>query len=330
MAQKMVQSILVPTYTGVGDLQGYIECVEFYFELMKTRTESIACLLLTVGQYQTLRDLVALEVQKGVAYDTLKGRLIEHYGSVRNTRLERAKFRALRRDKKESFADFEVLLRNEESSLKLSEAVQEASTFLLLDAKSGSEGQSDTTVSVLAISKGNAVVCFRCGKRGHVASDKSFKAIGKKYNSCGAVGHFTKSKFCRGVKSVTPVYRRKLSQCLLSVSKGTKVKLHVYPDREPVAQPVRRLPFGFRDKVATLLEKLEAKDIIGSVEGVGSRWIWLSKILKFIDDNDEGKDVVLFLDGDYELICKLVGISGAQKRALRNYFNGPTDQVCHG
>ncbi|XP_048584822.1 uncharacterized protein K02A2.6-like [Nematostella vectensis] len=379
MAQQMVQSIPVPTYTGVGDIEGYIERLECYFELMKTRTESRVPLLLcglTAGQYQTLRDLVAPEVPKEVAYDTLKGRLIEHYGSVRNTRLEKAKFRALRRDEKESVADFEVRLRNavryceftgeilnenlveqfisginhpgierkllqKGSSLKLSEAVQEASAFLLLDAKSGREGQSDTPVSVSAISKGNAVVCFRCGKRGHVARDKSCKAVGKKCNDCGVVGHFAKSKFCRLVrpennsqssrvrngsrsrrggranqitdehadtkqeKAVTHLFsvevrnvkeaptceaeirgqqchasleteiKSKFTQCFDGEGKlkGTKVKIHVDPDREPVAQPVRRLPFGYRDKVATLLERLEAEDIIESVEGVGSRWV---------------------------------------------------------
>ncbi|XP_048586200.1 uncharacterized protein K02A2.6-like [Nematostella vectensis] len=439
MAQQMVEPshkmVPVPTYTGVGDIEGYIERLECYFELMKTRTESRVPLLLcglAAGQYQTLRDLVTPEVPKEVAYDTLKGRLIEHYGSVRNTRLERAKFRALRRDEKESVADFEVRLRNAGSSLKLSEAVQEASAFVLLDAKSGREGQSDTPVSVSAISKGNAVVCFRCGKRGHVARDKSCKAVDKRCNDCAVVGHFAKSKFCRLVrpennpqssrvrngranqitdehadtkqeKAVTHLFsvevrnvkeaptceaeirgmvfnfiidsgaaanivsnqlynkikrdvvlrkttkklfafgqsvplklkgefeaeitvndnkalaifyvfngkasvnnlisnktanelrllhvnsvtgqkchasleteiKSKFTQCFDGVGKlkGTKVKIHVDPDREPVAQPVRRLPFGYRDKVATLLERLEAEDIIESVEGVGSRWV---------------------------------------------------------
>ena len=49
--------------------------------------------------------------------------------------------------------------------------------------------------------------------------------------------------------------------------------LHVDPQCEPVAQPVRRVPFGYKDKVTQLLEHLVAEDIIEPVEGVGSRWV---------------------------------------------------------
>ena len=41
-----------------------------------------------------------------------------------------------------------------------------------------------------------------------------------------------------------------------------QLKLHVNHDVKPVAQPVRRLPFGLRDKVGEKLEELLEKDII--------------------------------------------------------------------
>ena len=55
--------------------------------------------------------------------------------------------------------------------------------------------------------------------------------------------------------------------------KGCNIKLYVGPQCEPVAQPVRRIPFGYKDKVTQLLERLIAEDIIEPVEGVGSRWV---------------------------------------------------------
>ena len=41
-----------------------------------------------------------------------------------------------------------------------------------------------------------------------------------------------------------------------------QLKLHVNRDVKPVAQPVRRLPFGLRDKVDEKLDELLEKDII--------------------------------------------------------------------
>ena len=65
------------------------------------------------------------------------------------------------------------------------------------------------------------------------------------------------------------------SQCFKGVGKlkGCNITLHVDPQCEPVAQPVRRVPFGYKDKVTQLLERLVAEDIIEPVERVGSRWV---------------------------------------------------------
>ena len=46
MAQQMVQSIPVPTYTGVGDIESYLERLECYFALMETPELSRVALLL--------------------------------------------------------------------------------------------------------------------------------------------------------------------------------------------------------------------------------------------------------------------------------------------
>ena len=67
--------------------------------------------------------------------------------------------------------------------------------------------------------------------------------------------------------------------------KETKVKLHLSKTYEPIAQPVRRLPFGYRDKVADLLERLQKEDIIETVEGVASKWVSPIVVVP-VTDND--------------------------------------------
>lgn len=47
--------------------------------------------------------------------------------------------------------------------------------------------------------------------------------------------------------------------------KDYQLKLHINEDIKPVAQPVRRLPFGLRDKVDEKLDDLLSKDIIEEV-----------------------------------------------------------------
>ena len=44
--------------------------------------------------------------------------------------------------------------------------------------------------------------------------------------------------------------------------KDYQLKLHVNKDVKPVAQPVRRLPFGLREKVDKKLDELFREDII--------------------------------------------------------------------
>ena len=51
-----------------------------------------------------------------------------------------------------------------------------------------------------------------------------------------------------------------------------QLKLHINHDVKPVAQPVRRLPFGLRDKVDEKLDELLEKDIIEEVSGRPTEW----------------------------------------------------------
>jgi hypothetical protein len=51
--------------------------------------------------------------------------------------------------------------------------------------------------------------------------------------------------------------------------KGVKLRLHIDRDVTPVAQPVRRLPYGFRDKVRMKIKELVANDVVEPVEGGG-------------------------------------------------------------
>ena len=52
-----------------------------------------------------------------------------------------------------------------------------------------------------------------------------------------------------------------------------QLKLHVNRDVKPVAQPIRRLPFGLRDKVDEKLDELFEKDIIEEVSSRSTLWV---------------------------------------------------------
>lgn len=56
--------------------------------------------------------------------------------------------------------------------------------------------------------------------------------------------------------------------------KNCQLKLHVNKDVKPVAQPVRGLPFGLRDKVDKKLDELLKEDIIIVVQPSGSHLWW--------------------------------------------------------
>lgn len=55
--------------------------------------------------------------------------------------------------------------------------------------------------------------------------------------------------------------------------KDYQLKLHVNKDVKPVAQPVRRLPFGLREKVDKKLDELLKEDIIGEVPSGPTEWV---------------------------------------------------------
>ena len=116
--------------------------------------------------------------------------------------------------------------------------------------------------------------------------DKSVDAVFFVYNGDNAISNLMSAKTARDLsllhvqaavseQNLEGVIKSRYSQCFKGVGKlkGSRIKLHVDPQCEPVAQPVRRVPFGYKDKVTQLLQRLVAEDIIEPVEGVGSRWV---------------------------------------------------------
>ena len=55
--------------------------------------------------------------------------------------------------------------------------------------------------------------------------------------------------------------------------KDHQLKLHMNKDVKPVAQPVRRLPFGLRNKVDKKLVELVKEDIINKVPSGPTQWV---------------------------------------------------------
>ena len=55
--------------------------------------------------------------------------------------------------------------------------------------------------------------------------------------------------------------------------KGYQLKLHLNKDVKPVAQLVRRLPFGLREKVDKKLDELLKEDIIEEVPSGPTQWV---------------------------------------------------------
>ena len=72
--------------------------------------------------------------------------------------------------------------------------------------------------------------------------------------------------------------------------KDVKLKLHVDREVAPVAQPVRRLPFGFRGKVKAKLQELLDNDIVEPVAGVGTTWV--SPLVCILQDSGEIRQTV--------------------------------------
>ena len=110
----MWRGVPVPTFEEGSDVEAYLERLECFMTMAGTTDNKKVSLLLcglSSVQYETLRDLVAPETPKDVAFDDLKAKLKSHYGSTRNIRMERAKFRSITRGENESVMKFEARLR---------------------------------------------------------------------------------------------------------------------------------------------------------------------------------------------------------------------------
>lgn len=69
--------------------------------------------------------------------------------------------------------------------------------------------------------------------------------------------------------------RRKFADVFAGVGKlkNYQLKLHVDKTVQPIAQPVRRLPFGLREKVEKKLDELLEKEIIEEVSNTPTTWL---------------------------------------------------------
>ena len=103
------------------------------------------------------------------------------------------------------------------------------------------------------------------------------------------------------VYAVTDVADSKLEKCDLmlrypSVFAGVgklehfQAKLHIDKTVTPVAQPVRRLPLAYRDKVEGNIQQMLADDIIEPVEGVPTGWV--SPLVCVMKDSGEIRQTV--------------------------------------
>ena len=109
--------------------------------------------------------------------------------------------------------------------------------------------------------------------------DKSVDALFFVYDGDNAISNFVTAKTARDLslhlqaavseQNLERATKSRYSQCFQGIGKlkGCNIKLHVDLQCEPVAQPVRRIPFGYKNKVTQLLECLVAEDIIEPVRG---------------------------------------------------------------
>ena len=168
------------------------------------------------------------------------------------------------------------LLENERT-MSLNEAVHIANAVLLIEAGSnGATASASASGSVSGVSHSEGpikrtlgrvttVKCFWCNREGPRASEKEkCRAVTQTCNTCGQKGHFSGARdlsllhvqAAASRQNLEGVIKSRYSQCFKGVGKlkGCNITLHVDPQCEPVAQPVRRIPFGYKDKVTQLLE----------------------------------------------------------------------------
>ena len=94
----MWRGVPVPTFEEGSDVEAYLERLECFMTMVRTTDKKQLSVLLcglSSVQYETLRDLVAPETPKDVTFDDLTAKLKSRYGSTRNIRMERAKFRSI-------------------------------------------------------------------------------------------------------------------------------------------------------------------------------------------------------------------------------------------
>lgn len=118
-----------------------------------------------------------------------------------------------------------------------------------------------TFESTIKIGKGETVAEFV------VIKGKGIPLLGKQ--TATEVGALKIGEDVAAIMDISQVLQRQYPEVFNGVGKlkTRQVKLHIDPEVEPVAQPLRRTPFNLRKKVEDKIEELIKMDIIEEVDG---------------------------------------------------------------
>ncbi|XP_067928162.1 uncharacterized protein [Watersipora subatra] len=143
----------------------------------------------------------------------------------------------------------------------------------------------NTTNRQLRQGKDKDVICFRCNRRGHIGSDPSCQAQG----ACANIIDIKTYDRIHKDATLIPTSRE-----LFAYESNTRLDIKGEINTNVAcaanAQPVRRLPFGYREKVKQNLDNLLANDIIEPVEGVGTSWV--SPLVCVMKDSGEIRQTI--------------------------------------
>lgn len=117
--------------------------------------------------------------------------------------------------------------------------------------------------------------------------------VGLVSRNIGAVGEGGRAIVGEGGRAIGDLLMEKYPACFTGVGKlkDQTVSLHIDKSITPVAQPVRRIPFGHRELAKEKLDQLVAEDIVERVEGPTP---WVSPLVTVA--KDDGKDVRICVD----------------------------------
>ena len=121
--------------------------------------------------------------------------------------------------------------------------------------------------------------------------DKAVNALFFVYDGDNAISNLMSAKTARDLsllhvqaavskQNLEGVIKSKYLKCFKGVGKlkGCNITLHVDPQCEPVAQPVRRVPFAYKEKITRLFERLVL--YIDNITLLNASWSTLTNLWK--------------------------------------------------